>query len=73
MGYTIGDKQVAQTLVRAGREKPWTDRHGSARITEPVGIFMRTQIVELEAAAPEPDSDGVLTSTTGMKLRVEIT
>lgn len=51
MGYTIGDKQVAQTLVRAGREKPWEDRHGSARITEPVGIFMRTQIVELDETA----------------------
>ena len=58
MGYTIGDKQVAQTLVRAGREKPWTDRHCSARITEPVGIFMRTQIVKLDETAPEPDTDG---------------
>lgn len=73
MGYTIGDKQVAQTLVRAGREKPWTDRHCSARITEPVGIFMRTQIVELDETAPEPDSDGVLTITTGLKRRVEVT
>ena len=70
MGYTIGDKQVAQTLVRAGREKPWEDRHGSSRITEPVGIFMRTQIVELEATAPEPDSDGVLTPTEATKMRV---
>lgn len=73
MGYTIGDKQVAQALVRAGREQPWTDRYGSARITEPGGIFMRTQIVKLDAAAPEPDTDGVLTITTGMKRRVEIT
>ena len=70
MGYTIGDKQVAQTLVRAGREKPWGDRHGSARITEPVGIFMRTQIVELDETAPEPDSDGVLTPTEATKMRV---
>lgn len=34
---------------------------------------MRTQIVELDETAPEPDSDGVLTITTGLKRRVEVT
>jgi len=71
MGYTIGSKEVAKTLIRAGRERPWDDRHGSTKIHEPVGIFMRTQVVELEEDAPEPDADGVLTATECTKKRAE--
>ena len=70
-GYKIKDRQTAQTLVHAGRETPWKKRSQTTSMAEPVGIFMRTQLVELESAAAEPDEEGKITVTDAAKMRVD--
>ena len=70
-GYKIKDRQTAQTLVHAGRETPWKKRSQTTSMAEPVGIFMRTQLVELESAAAEPDEEGKITVTDAIKKRVD--
>lgn len=61
MGYTIGDKRVAQVLVEAGKKRPWIEKGTRAGMDDPAGIFSRAKIgIVAETILPSVQtSDGI--------------
>jgi hypothetical protein len=43
-GYTIGDRKVAETIVEAGKKKPWNPKTNSATLTAPAGNFLSAYV-----------------------------
>ena len=46
-GYTIGDRKVAETLVEAGKTKPWCPQVRHVDQPAPVGIFLSAHLGRL--------------------------
>ncbi|MDO4584904.1 MAG: hypothetical protein Q4D62_12470 [Planctomycetia bacterium] len=65
-GYKIGDKTVAQTLVNAGRTKPWDKQKTTVGMNAPTGIFLRAKLGIVKDFIPaRTETDGVFYPTSG--------
>lgn len=65
-GYKIGDKAVAQTLVRAGKERPWEKHWSSVGMTAPTGIFLRARLgIVKDVISARTEQNGVFYPVTG--------